>query len=90
MRVADKDPAEELREEALQNLNQANTRLLGLQLRFDNGQFYGQDLACYAGAVAQGQCDVSRTVFDLMHVSELRELPQDLMGAERGYQEAAC
>jgi hypothetical protein len=86
-----KDPAEKLREEALQNLNQAKARLLGLQLRFDNNkQFYGQDLADYAGAVAQGQCDVSRTVFDLTHVSELHELPQDLMGAERRYQEAAC
>ena len=31
-----------------------------------------------------------KTVFDLMYVSELRELPQDLMGAERRYQEAAC
>jgi hypothetical protein len=86
-----KDPAEKLREEALQNSNQAKARLLGLQLRFDdNERFYDQDLTDYAGAVAQGQCDVSRTVFDLAHISEFHKLTQDLIGAKRQYQEAAC
>jgi len=59
----------------LQNLNQAKARLLGLQLRFDdNEQFYDPDLTDYVGAVAQGQSDVSRTVFDLTHINEFHKL----------------
>jgi hypothetical protein len=85
-----KDPKVQAREDAAASWKQAKNQLRILRLRFDkHEEFYDQDMADYTKAVAEGYCDVSRTAFDLTHVTELKGLTQDVIEAERQYNEVA-
>ena len=84
------DPEKEANRAALRRLRRAKDKLHGVQIRFDNRQkFEDEDLRAYLEGVDTGQCDVSRTDFDLNQVIEHRELTQQLAAAEHEHTTAA-
>jgi hypothetical protein len=71
----DEDPEAQAREYAAANWKQAMNQLRTARLKFDkHEESYDHDLEDYLKAVAEGWCNASRTIFDLMHVTELQEL----------------